>query len=141
MSRFYTLDAANALVPELAQVAARLRDQRIELVALRDAYREREGVAVGRTIAGEPASAEDEAELRRLKLRMRGLVDQMQAEVMWLDGQSIVLRDIATGLVDFPTLVAGRQVWLCWRLGESAVEWWHDMESGFGGRRPLDDLA
>jgi hypothetical protein len=141
MSHLYTVDAANALVPELEQVAARLRDQRSELVALRDAYRDREGVAVGRTIAGEPASAEDEAELRRLKLRMRGLVDQMQAEVMWLDGHAIVLRDIATGLVDFPALIAGRQVWLCWRLGEPTVAWWHDLERGFAGRRPLADLA
>lgn len=140
MTRFYSLDDANALIPDLAQVAGRLRDQRTELVALRDAYRDRETVAVGQTIAGLPADAANDAELRRLQLRMRGLVDQMQAEVAWLDERSIVLRDIASGLVDFPALVNGRPVWLCWRIGEGSLGWWHEVNTGFGGRRALADL-
>jgi hypothetical protein len=71
---------------------------------------------------------------------MRGLVDQMQAEVAWLDERSIALRDISTGLIDFPALVNGRQVWLCWRLGEDSLGWWHELDTGFGGRRALADL-
>lgn len=140
MTRFYSLDDANALLPDLADVAGRLRDQRAELVALRDAFRDRETASVGRTIAGEPADASNDAELRRLQLRIRGLVDQMQAEVAWLDERAIVLRDIASGLIDFPALVNGRQVWLCWRLGEGSLGWWHELETGFGGRRTLADL-
>ena len=40
-----------------------------------------------------------------------------------------------------PLLVSGRQVWLCWRLGEESVGWWHGLDTGFDGRRPLAELA
>lgn len=139
MSRFYALDDANALVPEMAEVVGRLRDQRDELVGLRDTYRDRESIVVGEMIADAP-DTEDDAELRRLRLRMRGIVDQMQADVAWLDERSIVLRDISSGLLDFPALVSGHQVWLCWRLGEDAVGFWHGHDEGFAGRRPLANL-
>lgn len=137
MARFYDIDAANALVPELADLAGRLRDHRAELIALRDE-------AHARRAAGVPEGrATDEAhdlDVRRIDLRMRGIVDQMQAEVMWLVERSIELRDIETGLLDLPALVAGRQVWLCWRLGEDRIGWWHGLTTGFAGRRPLSEL-
>ncbi len=140
VSRFYSLADANALVPDLSGVVARLRDERAELVGLRDAYRDREGVLVEALIAEEPVPEADDPELRRLRLRMRGLVDQMSADVAWLDDRGIVLRDIPTGLLDFPAVVSGRQAWLCWRLGEESVGFWHDTDEGFAGRRPLASL-
>jgi hypothetical protein len=145
VSRFYSLSDANALIPELTVVTVRLRDGRDELVGLRDAYRDREGVVVGDLIGevpggGAPDFDADDPELRRLRLRMRGIVDQMQAGVAWLDERDIVLRDITTGLLDFPALAAGRQVWLCWRIGEEHVAWWHSLDEGFAGRRPLASL-
>ncbi len=72
---------------------------------------------------------------------MQGLIDQMQATVGRLDDWGIVLRDIQTGLIDFPALASGRQVWLCWRLGEDDVEWWHELETGFAARQRLIDLT
>jgi len=73
-------------------------------------------------------------------MRMQGLVDQMQAAVLKVDGWSIQLRDIQTGLVDFPALAAGRPIWLCWRLGEPQVMWWHEVTEGFDSRRRIEDL-
>ena len=58
-----------------------------------------------------------------------------------IDQLGLSLRDIESGLVDFPALVAGRQVWLCWRRGEPQIGWWHDLDTGFSGRRPLSELA
>jgi len=49
-----------------------------------------------------------------------------------------VLRDIDRGLVDFPAIVEGREVYLCWELGEDEVCFWHDISSGYRGREPLD---
>jgi hypothetical protein len=141
MVRFFSLDDANALVPELAVVAGRLRDQRDELVGLRDAYRDREGAVVGNLIDASGDEPEtDDPELRRLRLRMRGIVDQMQADVAWLDERSIVLRDISSGLLDFPALASGHPVWLCWRLGEDAVGYWHGHNDGYAGRQPIASL-
>ncbi len=140
MARYYAPDDADALVPELASVVGRLRDERDELVGLRDAFREREGSLVEDLIADEPVPDGDDPELRRIRLRMRGIIDQMQADVAWLDERDIVLRDITSGLVDFPALVSGRQVWLCWRDGEAAIGFWHNVDEGFAGRRPLQAL-
>jgi hypothetical protein len=72
---------------------------------------------------------------------MQGIVDQMAAAVARIDSLGIALRDIERGLIDFPALVSGRQVWLCWELGEERIEFWHELETGFGSRRPLADLS
>jgi hypothetical protein len=144
VSRFYALDEANDLLPDVVTVVERLREQRNVLVTLRDAYRERETVVLGDLITGEPLSAPDDAgdpDLRLIRLRMRGIVDQMQADAAWLDERGIVLRDIASGLLDFPALVAGRPIWLCWRSGEVEVGWWHGTDEGFAGRRPIDSIG
>lgn len=137
---YYSLDDANALVTDVAVLVERLRDQRTELVTLRDAYRDREGSVVEDVMAGNDPGEDDDPELRRLRLRMRGIVDQMQADVAWLVDRSIELRDIPSGLIDFPALVGGRPVWLCWRLGERAVSFWHPHGTGFDSRRPIGEL-
>ncbi|HMA47901.1 MAG TPA: DUF2203 domain-containing protein, partial [Frankiaceae bacterium] len=80
-------------------------------------------------------------ELRLTRLRMQGLIDQMAAGVARIDALGLTLRDIERGLVDFPALVSGRQVWLCWQLGETSIGWWHGLDTGFDGRRPLAELA
>ncbi len=135
MSRIYTLRDANAIVPETAVVVERLRELRNEVVAVRDAYRLREAILSGDAV-------DDDPELGRLRLRTRGLVDQMQADAAWLDERSIVLRDISTGLLDFPAETSdGLAVWLCWRLGEDEVTAWHAHDEGFAGRRPLGELG
>ena len=118
-------------------------DAELRLIRLRDVVLERqEAVEAGAGRAGDaPLDAEAEAELKLIRLRMQGVIDQMQAGVARIDAQGITLREIETGLIDFPALVSGRQVCLCWRLGEDDVEWWHEMTAGFTGRKPLIDLA
>ena len=126
MTTFYDIDTANARLVEVRDVLALLRDQRAELIRLRD-------------LTSVPNA--DEGDLRRMTLRMKGIIDQMQAAVVQIDRWGITLRDIETGLIDFPALVNGRQVCLCWRLGEGDVAWWHELSAGFAGRRELLDLA
>ncbi|HEY6014267.1 MAG TPA: DUF2203 domain-containing protein [Candidatus Limnocylindrales bacterium] len=147
MTRFYDIDDANALLPELGSIVRVLGEQRAELVRLRD-----EVLAAGKaggegatTALGGPAGGADRppisGELRLTRLRMQGLIDQMAAGVARIDALGLTLRDIERGLVDFPALVSGRQVWLCWRLGETAIGWWHGLDTGFDGRQPLAELA
>ena len=50
------------------------------------------------------------------------------------------IRDLERGLVDFPALIDGREVYLCWQLGETDIAFWHELETGFGSRRPLIEL-
>jgi hypothetical protein len=139
---FYDIDAANDKLPELREALLRLSAQRDEVVAVRDRIIELNAPALAGGSAQAPGSArtEGDRETGRLRMRMQGLVDQMQAAVLELDGSGIQLRDIGTGLVDFPALVAGRPIWLCWRLGEERVEWWHEASEGFDARHRIEDL-
>jgi hypothetical protein len=134
VSRYYTIDEANTALPEVDRILAALRDQRAELIALRD-----------RVVAASPdddetPSAEAAEQIRLLRLGMQGLIDQMQAGVARLVELDITLRDIPSGLIDFPALVSGRPIWLCWRLGEGDVAHWHAHDEGFDSRRPLSDM-
>jgi hypothetical protein len=144
MSRFYDIDAANATLEELDGIVTVLQEQRAELVRLRDEVLEAssgEGAPATVTAPTGFGEASISNDLRRIRLRMQGLIDQMAAGVARIDALGLTLRDIERGLVDFPALVSGRQVWLCWRHGETAIDWWHDLETGFDGRRPLAELA
>ena len=53
----------------------------------------------------------------------------------------VILKDLEVGLVDFPAHRNGREVYLCWRLGEDHIGWWHEIDSGFAGRQPLEDYV
>jgi hypothetical protein len=152
VSRFYTIDAANERLPDVRAVLERLRDERRALVELRDEAATRVEALRGAGVAGRAAETEPDAadlerwfredpDLRAIRLRMQGLVDQMQAAVTELVDWDVTLRDIETGLVDFPALASGRQIWLCWRLGEGSIEWWHELDEGFAGRERLTDLT
>ena len=157
MTRFFSLDEANELIPEVRTILEGLRDERAELIRLRDQLLLIESAAdtpsqtpteASRRRATRQAEREDAdenssgraTERRVLRLRMQGVIDQMQAGVARIDELGITLREIETGLIDFPALVAGRQIFLCWRLGEDDVASWHELGDGFGGRQALADL-
>ena len=55
-----------------------------------------------------------------------------------LEELGVLVRDLDRGIVDFPSVREGREVYLCWHLGEPAITHWHELESGFAGRRPLE---
>ena len=134
MTRYYSIDEANAAIPEVERILIALRDQREELIARRDKVVE---LSPADDETPEPRVAE---QIRLLRLSMQGLIDQMQAGVARLVELDVTLRDIKTGLIDFPALVSGRPIWLCWRLGEGDIESWHAHDEGFDSRRPLSDL-
>ena len=132
MARFYGIDEANERLAELQPLLEQLRADR-EAVA----ESQRELVKAGQT----NGSAEHAEELRQRESDIREIVRRMQQAVVQIDGWGISLRDIATGLIDFPALVNGRPVWLCWRLGEDDVGWWHEADVGFDQRKPLAELS
>jgi hypothetical protein len=134
MTRYYAIDEANAALPEVDRILTALRDQRAELISLRDQ------AMAATPDDGEPATEQAAEHLRLIRLKMQGLIDQMQAGVARLVDLDITLREISTGLIDFPALMSGRPIWLCWRLGETEVGHWHRHDEGFDSRRPLTEL-
>ena len=71
--------------------------------------------------------------------RLTGCVEQLNALRREVQAIGCTLKDWRTGLVDFPALRGGHRVWLCWRLGEPSVTYWHDLNEGFAARRPIGD--
>ena len=134
MTCYYSIDEANAALPEVERILVALRDQREELILRRDKV-------VELSPDDDPTLPAGVVEqVRLLRLSMQGLIDQMQAGVARLVDLDVALRDISTGLIDFPALVSGRPIWLCWRLGEADIASWHAHDQGFDSRRPLDEL-
>ena len=119
--RVFTVDEAEAELQGLRERLPRLRAAREGLIA--SSRRITDAVASdGGGVAGSDWFVHQEA---------------LKAEVLYLADHGIILRDPETGLVDFPAEREGRRVFLCWKLGEERVGWYHEATGGFGGRRRL----
>jgi hypothetical protein len=131
--RYYDLDAANARLAVVRPLLAALKHDR-DVVAREQS---RLNALESSPDANEPRVI---AERDQREAAVRDAVARMQAVVTKLVEWDVTLRDISTGLIDFPALAAGRPVWLCWRLGEGDIAWWHGTDEGFAGRKPLSQL-
>jgi hypothetical protein len=120
--RVYTVEEANAMLPELRERLVRIRSARQTL--LRTAEKIRGTVA---TDGGGKDGGRDYWEAKQI----------LGAEVAHLAELEIALRDPETGLIDFPGEREGDPVFLCWRADEDHVAHWHDQSTGFSGRKPL----
>jgi hypothetical protein len=125
--RLFTLDEANALLPRIRPLLESLRVIVDELNPLEARITEQEWRVRGN-------GRRVETELYRQAQRLRESAARQVGELQQL---GVELKDPRTGLIDFPCQREGRVVYLCWRLGESAVEFWHPLDTGFAGRRPL----
>ena len=70
--------------------------------------------------------------------RMLPDFDRLDAILHKLQEMNIEVKDLSSGLIDFPALKDGRIVYLCWKYNEGAVQFWHEVEAGFAGRQPID---
>lgn len=75
--------------------------------------------------------------------RVRRELEEMQAEmnagIAKIRGMGIEVKDLALGLIDFRSIREGREVYLCWKLGEEHVSYWHELDTGYAGRQPLEE--
>lgn len=117
----YTVQEANDLLPYLAPALVELREKY-------EAAEEERGEIAKRSSGnghGHPATGPSPTLARVGELA--GRIEEWEIE----------LRDLESGLVDFPALIDGEDAWLCWRLGEPEVAFWHPKNEGFSARRPL----
>jgi hypothetical protein len=91
---------------------------------------------LARELAVEPSALSTDDLLRR-RPAARALAEELDAVVREIEASGAHLKDIRLGLVDFPAERDGEVVYLCWQFGEPEVAFWHRLEEGFGGRRPL----
>jgi hypothetical protein len=121
MEREFTVEEANGMLPRLSRALVAIKEARRVILAGAQPFRGKAPTNGG--------GAQREEYWKAMAA--------MRAQLVWLIEEGIVLRDAESGLIDFPSRVDGQEVYLCWRLGEDRVGYWHGPESGFAGRRPL----
>jgi hypothetical protein len=124
-ARHYTLEQASAARTWVAERVHWIRDARARLVAL--------GARAGDAIATLDPQAGGSYPGREVA---RPLVELSRA-IGELEAVDVVLRDVDRGLIDFPTIRDGEEVYLCWLLDEQEIGFWHAPDAGFAGRQPL----
>jgi hypothetical protein len=119
--RLFDVARAEAALPMLREVLPRVRDARRALIDASERITAAVAADGGGVAGGDWFTAQE----------------RLRADLTTLADEGILLRDPETGLVDFPAEREGRRVFLCWRLGEDRVAWFHDEHAGFSNRRPL----
>jgi hypothetical protein len=119
--RRFTLDEANAELADLRERLPRLREARKQMIAASERIKDAVAVDGGGVAGGDWFQNQQ----------------TLKEDLEYLAERGILLRDPETGLVDFPAERDGRRVFLCWRLGEEDIAWFHEQNAGFGGRKPL----
>jgi hypothetical protein len=123
--RLFTITEANSLLPQLEELLLGVRKERkllgkveVEIKKAGDHAREDGGTAYGP--------------------RYIRAMEYITRNIEKIHEMGVLVKDLERGLCDFPYLLDGREVYLCWKLGEPEIRWWHETHTGYSGRRPLD---
>ena len=130
MAHYFTREEAEALLPQISVV---LREIQVKYESVLQTQEELDALRM--QAAGNGYHLQDhimnlQRELSQQAQTLRKLLDE-------LTGFGCVLKDPERGLIDFLSLRSGREIYLCWYLGEERINFWHDLEAGFAGRQPL----
>jgi hypothetical protein len=133
MARFFTLEQAEKLLPG---VESDLR----EAIALKSEYQqaENEMQRASRHIMMSGGVLVDREQAIHQKQGRDSSLTRLKESIERIQDIGCVIKDLDIGLVDFPTQLRGEEVYLCWKLGESGIRFWHGVHEGFAGRKPVD---
>ncbi len=134
--KYFTRDEAQELLevvgPQLG--AARAQKQRAELLDKELAVAASRVMFLGGSMPPVIELGQKRAERDRLVAEIRDAVERVHET-------GCLVKDLDMGLVDFPSLRSGEEIYLCWKLGEEKIQYWHGMTEGYAGRKPLDEPA
>jgi hypothetical protein len=130
MAHYFTREEAEALLPQITIVLLKIQEHRR---AMQQAQEELNALRAQSLNNGHHLHARIES----LQNTLSGHIETLQTLARELKHFGCELKDPDTGLIDFLTLRKGREVYLCWRLGENRINYWHDLDAGFRGRQPL----
>jgi hypothetical protein len=133
MPRFFTLQQAEKVLPD---VAAAIR----EVISLKTEFEEAEtawqNFSQRVTMLG--GVQVDRARLLEQKQHRQTVARDLEQAIENVHQFGCLVKDLDIGLIDFPTLFQGQEVYLCWKLGEDGIQFWHGVDEGFRGRKPID---
>ncbi len=131
---YFDRDEAEALLPMISNALSEAREQkeRIDTLDRELAQAAAKIMILGGWIPPYKELSEKRQQRDQTNEKIREVINRIQET-------GCVLKDLDEGLVDFPAMLGGREVYLCWKLGEERIGYWHGMDEGFAGRKPLDD--
>lgn len=136
--RYFTLEEANEQIPRLQATFGRVMQVRSQLKNLYKRLEAQgfapEGDEFAIAIPGAPP------DVVRDRATFRALLETLKEDLDAIHASGCLIKDIEIGLVDFLAKKDGAEIFLCWRYGEPEVAWWHPVEAGFAGRRPVTEL-
>ncbi|MFL5734961.1 MAG: DUF2203 domain-containing protein [Chloroflexia bacterium] len=132
MAHHFTIAEVNAMIPELTPLLQELRSQGRQLAAVHQRTTQ-----VNQKLRGN--GHHNPTEDAMVAQITESLQEGLQEGITRLNDMGIELKDLDEGLVDFPAMREGRTVFLCWKLGEPEVAYWHELNTGFASRQPVDD--
>lgn len=126
MPRFFTVEEANRTLPLVRRIVSDITSSYSELMERIEEYK---------TL--DPHSPDSRSRREELDVDIREFTDRVHGFVTELEEIGAVFKGFDQGLVDFHGMLEGRPVFLCWKLGEESIEWWHELDAGFAGRKRL----
>jgi hypothetical protein len=129
----FTLDEAQALLPILESLLNRAIESKNAAGELQE-----EMAALVRRIFTSGGMNVDLGATQKRKIALEALVQRAKDALQEIDAIGVQIKDLDTGLLDFPCLLEGETVLLCWKRGETRIDFWHRVEDGFAGRQPID---
>src|SRR5712671_3512869 len=133
MPRRFSLAEAESLLPEidgLLREAVALKAQYVEADQAIDSFAQHVAMQGGVVV--------DRGAVLQSRARRDSLGERLKEAMEKLQEYGCVIKDLDIGLVDFPTLFRGKEVYLCWRMGEPGIRYWHGVDEGFAGRKQID---
>ncbi len=133
MSRRFTLEEAESLLPEVERSLREALEQRRRYDEAEESIQSvaRRVTMAGGSFVDRGAIMDDRARRDSSAERLKGAIE----EILTL---GVLIKDLDIGLIDFPTLFRGEEVYLCWKFGERGIRFWHGIEEGFRGRKAID---
>jgi hypothetical protein len=130
----FTLDEAQGLLPIVEALLNRAIEAKEALSELEEVQQD-----LQRRIFVSGGMLVDLAGVKKRKITMAALVQRAKDSLQEIDAIGVQVKDLDTGLLDFPCILEGETVLLCWKRGEPRIAFWHRVEDGFRGRQPIDD--
>ena len=127
--KIFTLDEANALVPELIRIFDKITATRVKIGLIRESL----------DYSGQARPDFAEAP-QKLMIKMNAMTEELKRHVNEVQAHGCVVKDLENYLVDFHSVIDSRPAFLCWRYGEEKIRYWHDQEAGYKGRIPLNAI-
>jgi hypothetical protein len=130
----FTLEEAQSLLPVVESLLKRALEAKGAAQEVEEQISE-----LGRRIYLTGGMRVDVATVSKQRAEVEEHLQRVRESIAEIDSIGVQVKDMDTGLLDFPCKVDDQVVLLCWRMGESAIEHWHTVDDGFKGRKPLDE--